>query len=55
MGVAFFNRLVGVNAAIYYAPTIFSETGFGDSAAILATTGIGLVNCGVTAVALFSR
>ena len=46
--------MVGVNAVIYYAPTILADAGFGDSAAILATTGIGLANCLVTAAALLS-
>jgi MFS family permease len=46
--------MVGVNAVIYYAPSILSDAGFGDSGAILATTGIGLVNCLVTGAALLS-
>ena len=46
--------MVGVNAVIYYAPTILRDAGFGSSGAILATTGIGLVNCLVTGVALLS-
>lgn len=54
VGIAAFNQLVGVNAVIYYAPTIFSDAGFGDSAAILATTGIGVANCAVTAAALLT-
>ena len=54
VGVAFINQMVGVNAVIYYAPTILADAGFGDSAAILATTGIGLANCLVTAAALLS-
>ncbi|HEX5700582.1 MAG TPA: sugar porter family MFS transporter, partial [Rubrobacter sp.] len=54
VGVAFINQMVGVNAVIYYAPSILSDAGFGDSGAILATTGIGLVNCLVTGAALLS-
>jgi sugar porter (SP) family MFS transporter len=54
VGVAFINQMVGVNAVIYYAPSILSDAGFGDSGAILATTGIGLVNCLVTGLALLS-
>ena len=54
VGVAFVNQMVGVNAVIYYAPTILEDAGFGSSGAILATTGIGLVNCLVTGVALLS-
>lgn len=54
VGVAFVNQMVGVNAVIYYAPTILRDAGFGSSGAILATTGIGLVNCLVTGIALLS-
>lgn len=54
IGVAFINQMVGVNAVIYYAPTILEDAGFGASGAILATTGIGLVNCLVTGIALLS-
>ena len=46
--------MVGVNAVIYYAPSILSDAGFGDAGAILATTGVGLVNCLVTGAALLS-
>lgn len=41
---AFFNQLSGINAVIYYAPRILKETGLGESAALLSTTGIGVVN-----------
>lgn len=52
IGVAAVNQLVGVNAVIYYAPTILQGV-FGSSAgAILATVGIGIVNAVVTFVAL---
>ena len=44
VGVAFINQMIGVNAMIYYAPSILSDAGFGDSGTILATTGVGLVN-----------
>lgn len=54
VGIAFFNQMVGVNAVIYYAPTILEDAGFGTSAALLATVVIGLVNSIVTAAALLS-
>jgi sugar porter (SP) family MFS transporter len=54
VGVAFINQMVGVNAVIYYAPSILSDVGFGNAGAILATAGVGLVNCVVTGVALLS-
>jgi sugar porter (SP) family MFS transporter len=50
--VAATNQLVGVNAVIYYAPTILEQAGFGSSAAILASVGIGAINVLVTVVAL---
>jgi sugar porter (SP) family MFS transporter len=52
VGVAAVNQLVGVNAVIYYAPTILQDV-FGSTAgAILATVGIGVVNALVTYLAL---
>ncbi|MFM9372743.1 sugar porter family MFS transporter [Streptomyces sp. Da 82-17] len=50
--VAATNQLVGVNAVIYYAPTMLKQAGFGSSAAILSSLGIGLVNMCLTFVAL---
>jgi sugar porter (SP) family MFS transporter len=52
VGIAFINQMVGVNAVIYYAPTILKDAGFSSSAAILATTGIGILNMLVTLCAL---
>ncbi|OLL76187.1 Sugar symporter [Pseudonocardia sp. Ae168_Ps1] len=52
IGVAAVNQLVGVNAVIYYAPTILSGVFGSDTGALLATVGIGVVNTVVTAVAL---
>lgn len=55
--IAFFNQVSGINAVIYYAPRIFAETGMGKSAALLSSTGIGLVNLVFTliGVALIDR
>jgi sugar porter (SP) family MFS transporter len=52
VAVAATNQLVGVNAIIYYTPTLLTRTGFGANAAILSTVGIGLVNMIVTFIAL---
>ncbi|MBW0105493.1 sugar porter family MFS transporter [Pseudonocardia sp. KRD291] len=52
IGVAAVNQLVGVNAVIYYAPTILQGVFGSDAGAILATVGIGVVNALVTFVAL---
>ncbi|NUS45839.1 MAG: sugar porter family MFS transporter [Mycobacteriaceae bacterium] len=46
------SQFVGVNAVIYYAPTILKEAGFGSSAAILASVGIGTLNVLATVVAV---
>lgn len=48
VGVAAFCQLTGVNAVVYYAPTIFTDAGFGDAAAILTSVGIGLVMVATT-------
>jgi sugar porter (SP) family MFS transporter len=39
--VAATNQLSGVNAILYYAPTMLKQAGFGDSSAILSSVGIG--------------
>lgn len=41
IGVPVINQLCGVNAVIYYTPTILKQSGFGDSAAILGSVGVG--------------
>src|SRR5690349_6882897 len=54
IGLAVFQQLVGINTVIYYAPTIFSFAGFGTaSAAILATSIVGVVNVLATILSLF--
>jgi len=54
VAVAATNQLVGVNAVIYYAPTILQQSGMGDSASILSSVGIGAVNMIFTAIALLA-
>jgi SP family xylose:H+ symportor-like MFS transporter len=50
--IAAFNQLSGINAILYYAPDIFRMAGAGESAALLQSVGIGLVNLIVTMLAL---
>ncbi|SEO92536.1 MFS transporter, sugar porter (SP) family [Halogranum amylolyticum] len=52
VGLAAFQQVTGINTVIYYAPTILESTGFNNSASILATVGIGVVNVGMTVVAV---
>ncbi len=51
--VAFFNQLSGINAVIYYAPRIFSDTGMGEGAALLSSVGVGVANLIATLVGMF--
>lgn len=52
IGVAIFQQIIGINAIIYYAPTIFNKAGLGKSASILGTLGIGTINVLMTLVAI---
>jgi sugar porter (SP) family MFS transporter len=53
-GLYIFQQLSGINAVIYYAPSIFANTGFeSHSATLLATVGVGTVNVLATLVALW--
>lgn len=50
--LAFFNQASGINAIIYYAPRVFEMSGLGKSAALLSSTGIGVVNLVFTMIGL---
>lgn len=51
--LGFLQQVTGINAIIYYAPTIFQMAGFeGASNAIVATIGIGVVNVLATIFAI---
>lgn len=53
MGLFLLQQLSGINAVIYYAPTVFELSGFNSTATqILATAGIGVVNVLMTLVGM---
>ncbi|WP_432798201.1 sugar porter family MFS transporter [Poriferisphaera sp. WC338] len=50
----FIQQISGINTVIYYAPIIFQDAGFAsDTAALVATTTVGVVNFMMTLVAVF--
>ncbi|MEL6396956.1 MAG: sugar porter family MFS transporter [Planctomycetota bacterium] len=52
VAIAAFNQLSGINAILYYAPTIFDSAGFGERAGLLNSVGLGLMNLIFTMVGL---
>jgi sugar porter (SP) family MFS transporter len=48
--IAVFQQLTGANTIFYYAPSVLSAAGLGDSAAIAGTIGVGIVNLAMTIV-----
>ena len=53
IGAAIFQQIIGSNTVIFYAPTIFTDVGWGVAAALLAHIGIGVINVLVTVLAMF--
>ena len=51
-GLAIFQQLVGINTIIYYAPTTLTNVGFSKTSAIYANLIIGVINVGMTIVAI---
>ena len=51
-GIAFFQQITGINAIFYYLPTIFARAGSGLSSAFAQAAVVGLVNVGMTVVAM---
>ncbi len=51
--MAVFQQITGINTIIYYAPTLLANSGFGNSAALLANVVNGVVNVGMTIVAIW--
>ena len=50
VGLAALQQLVGVNTVVYYAPTILRSAGFGDSAALFNSVGLGALSIATTLV-----
>ncbi|GIQ88669.1 sugar/inositol transporter, partial [Kipferlia bialata] len=50
--LAFGQQMCGINAIILYAPTIFTAAGFGDSAAVAGSVGVGAWNFVTTLMAI---
>jgi sugar porter (SP) family MFS transporter len=50
--LAVFQQITGINTVIYYAPTLLSSAGLGNSAALLANVVNGAVNVLLTIVAI---
>ena len=53
LAIAFFQQITGINAIFYYLPTIFAQAGGGVNAAFKQAVVVGLVNLGMTFVAIW--
>jgi sugar porter (SP) family MFS transporter len=50
--LAIFQQVTGINTIIYYAPTLLNNAGLGSSSALLANVVNGVINVGMTLVAI---
>ena len=51
-GLAFFQQITGINAVLYYLPTIFAQAGGGLASAFHQAAIVGAVNLGMTLIAM---
>ncbi len=51
-GLFVLQQLSGINAIMYYGPSVFEKAGFGTSGKLLAQVAIGLINVSMTVVSL---
>jgi len=52
-GLFVLQQLTGINAIMYYGPSVFEQVGFGESTKHLAQIAIGTINVGMTIVSLY--
>lgn len=52
ISIAVFQQITGINAILYYAPTIFEQTGLSHSSALGQTIFIGIINVLSTFIAI---
>lgn len=53
LGLAVLQQITGINAVVYYAPTILESSGYSDIASLFGTIGIGSINVLLTIAAVF--
>jgi sugar porter (SP) family MFS transporter len=52
ISVGILQQITGINAVFFYAPMIFEQSGIGTNAAFMQAVLVGLVNLGLTVVAM---
>ena len=55
IGIAMFSQITGINAVLYYAPTILANAGFGQQVAIVTTVGVVLTLTAIGVILVVDR